>query len=74
MVANIDHVIIPQLCQGAGGGDDDVLLVAVTKELEAGAVQEAAQTLMLDKYEVNELKFDFTDARTQAPSCLQEIT
>ena len=30
-------------------GDGDVLLVAVSKELERGAAEEAAETLMQDK-------------------------
>ena len=33
-------------------GDDDVLLVTIAKELEDGSAQEAAQTLLQDKYEV----------------------
>ena len=40
-----------QLSHG-DGGDGDVLLVAIAKELENGAVREAAQTLMQDKYKV----------------------
>ena len=34
-------------------GDNDVLLVAIAKELEDGSAQEAAQTLLQDRYEVN---------------------
>lgn len=33
-------------------GDGDVLLVAVSKELERGAAEEAAETLMQDKITV----------------------
>lgn len=32
--------------------DSDILLVAVSKELENGSVEEAAETLMQDKYKV----------------------
>ena len=46
----VDHEIIPQLHHGSDG---DVLLVAIAKELESGSVQEAAQTLLQDKFKVN---------------------
>ena len=38
---------------GAAGGDGDVLLVAVCKEVENRLVEETAQTLMQDKYKVS---------------------
>ena len=46
----LDHAIMPQLhC----GEECDILLVAISKEIENGSVQEAAQILLQDKFKVN---------------------
>ena len=50
MLDLLSHVLCS--LQLSHGGDGDVLLVAIAKELENGAVREAAQTLMQDKYKV----------------------